>query len=168
MIPPVATRRFRPGDLPALIALFRDTVRRVNIRDYTPEQVAAWAPDDVDPARWETLAGRFTVIAEIDGEIAGFTDLEPDGHVDRFFVHADRQRAGVGKTLLAAIVEEARRLRLGRLFSEVSITARPFFESQGFVVLAEQEVEVRGVRFINYRMERRLDGAASPIQISES
>lgn len=157
MTPTIALRRFRPEDLPALVALFRDTIRRVNIRDYTREQVIAWAPDAVDPARWGTLADRFTIVAESDGVIVGFTDLEPDGHLDRFYVHADRQRLGVGRVMLAAVVEEARRLGLGRVYSEVSITARPFFESQGFVVLARQEVEVRGERFVNYRMERRLD-----------
>jgi putative acetyltransferase len=158
MSPIVTPRRYRPDDLPAIIGLFRDTIRRVNIRDYTREQVMTWAPDVVEPARWETLADRFTIVGESDGLIVGFTDLEPDGHIDRFYVHADRQRLGVGKAMLAAIVDEARRLGLDRVHAEVSITARPFFESQGFAVLAEQEVEVRGVRFINCRMERRLDG----------
>lgn len=150
-------RRYRSDDLPAIVALFRDTVRRVNVLDYTPEQVMAWAPDEIDPVRWAGMADRFTIIAESDGEVVGFTDLEPDGHIDRFFVHADRQRIGVGKVMIAEIVAEADRLGLPRLYSEVSITARPFFESQGFTVLAGQEVEVRGVRFLNYRMERRLN-----------
>jgi putative acetyltransferase len=43
-----------------------------------------------------------------------------------------------------------------RLFAEVSTTARPFFEANGFVVLAPQVVTVRGVDFVNYRMERVL------------
>jgi putative acetyltransferase len=52
---------------------------------------------------------------------------------------------------------EAKRLRLARLFVEASITARPFFETQGFLVLASQVVTCRGADFVNYRMERRLD-----------
>lgn len=155
-------RRIRPDDLPALVDLFRDTVRRVNIRDYTREQVLAWAPDAVDPARWATLLdpSRFAVVAEVDSAPAGFTDLEPDGHVDRFYVHADRQRRGVGRALMDALVAEARRLGAPRMFSEVSVTARPFFEAQGFAVIAEQQVVVRGVAFINYRMERKLGALA--------
>jgi len=42
------------------------------------------------------------------------------------------------------------------LFTEASITARPFFEAQGFAVLAPQVVRCRGVEFVNYRMERVL------------
>lgn len=149
-------RRFRPDDTPALIDLFRDTVRRVNSRDYTPEQVRAWAPDDVDPARWAVLADRYTVVAEVDGRIVGFTDLEANGHIDRFFVHADHQAQGVGRAMLSELVAEAGRLGIPRLYAEVSITARPFFVRHGFVVVAEQEVTVRGVVLTNYRMERLL------------
>ncbi|OWK40348.1 putative acetyltransferase [Fimbriiglobus ruber] len=148
-------RHFRPDDIPTLVALFRDTIRRVNSRDYSPEQVRAWAPDDVDPARWATLTDRFTVVAEMGGHVAGFADLETDGHVDRFFVHADYQRQGVGRALLAALVAEAVRVGMGRLFAEVSITARPFFTRHGFSVLAEQVIQVRGVSMTNFRMERR-------------
>jgi putative acetyltransferase len=86
----------------------------------------------------------------------GFAELEPDGHIDRFYVSADRHRCGVGRTLLDALVREANEQGLHRLFTEASITARPFFETRGFVVLAPQVVICRGVEFRNFRMERLL------------
>ncbi len=162
MIDTLRLRRFRPDDTPTLIALFRDTVRRVNCRDYTPEQVRAWAPDDVDPSRWAVLSDRHTVVAEVDGLIVGFTDLEPDGHIDRFFVHADFQGQGVGRAMLSELVAEAGRLGIARLFAEVSITARPFFVRHGFKVVAEQEVTVRGMVLTNYRMERFVLASDNP------
>ena len=58
--------------------------------------------------------------------------------------------------MLSALIAEARRVGLARLFTEASITARPFFEAHGFTVLAAQVVTCRGVEFVNYRMERRL------------
>lgn len=155
MSQPIILRSFRPDDIPALFELFRGTVQQVNSRDYTPEQLAAWAPVEIDLVRWATLAERYTVVAEVDGTVAGFADLEPDGHIDRFFVHADYQRRGVGMALMRAVSAEAERIGATRLFAEVSITARPFFEGHGFVVLAEQQVMVRGVALTNYRMERR-------------
>jgi GNAT superfamily N-acetyltransferase len=137
-----------------LLALFRDTIRRVNCRDYSPEQIAAWASDDIDTVRWAArFGGRFVPVAEEDGRIAGFAELEADGHLDRFYVSADHQRRGVGRLLLDALVGEARRLGIARLFTEASITARPFFERQGFTVLAPQVATCRGVEFVNYRME---------------
>lgn len=152
---PILIRPFRAEDIPVLFAMFLDTVRRVNSRDYAIEQVRAWAPGEFNAARWATLADRFTVVAEIGGEVVGFADLEPDGHIDRFFVHADHQGCGVGRVIMQALVMEAERAGINRLFAEVSITARPFFERYGFIVLAEQEVLIRGVALTNYRMERR-------------
>ena len=153
----VTLRPYRREDAPALLALFRDTIRRVNSRDYSPAQVAAWASDDIDTVAWfGRFTGRFVPVAEESGRPVGFAELEPDGHVDRVYVSADRQRRGVGRQLLAAIVAEAQRAGLARLFTEASITARPFFEAHGFAVLAPQVVRCRGAEFVNYRMERVL------------
>ena len=153
----ITLRPYRPDDSPALLALFRDTVRRVNTRDYSSEQIRAWASEEIDTSQWTArFEGRFVVVAEEAHQPVGFTDLEPSGHIDRFFVSADHQRRGIGATLLAAVIAESRRLELPRLHTEASLTARPFFESQGFTTLASQVVVCRGVEFVNFRMERRL------------
>ena len=155
-------RPYRPDDAPALLALFRDTIRRVNVRDYTPEQIRAWASDDIDPVAWAgRFDGRYVVVAEAAGRPVGFIELEPDGHIDRLYVSADHQGQGIGRQLLTAVVAEARRRGIARLFVEASITARPFFEAQGFVVLAPQVVTLRGVELVNYRMGQVL-GATGP------
>jgi putative acetyltransferase len=155
----ITLRPYQRDDAPALLALFRDTIRRVNSRDYSPAQVAAWASDDIDTASWfGRFTGRFVPVAEEASRPVGFAELEPDGHIGRVYVSADHQRRGIGRQLLAAVVAEARRVGLARLFTEASITARPFFEAQGFVVLAPQVVRCRGVEFVNYRMERVLAG----------
>jgi putative acetyltransferase len=157
----ITLRPYRPDDAPALLALFRDTIRRVNIRDYSPAQVAAWASDDIDPVTWaERFNGRFVPVAEESGRPVGFAELEAGGHIDRVYV-SDHQRRGIARRLLAAVVAEARRVGLTRLFTEASITARPFFEAEGFVVLASQVVTCRGVEFVNYRMERFLDESST-------
>lgn len=41
-------RRYREEDLPQIVTLFYETVHHVNIRDYTPKQVDAWATGAVD------------------------------------------------------------------------------------------------------------------------
>lgn len=153
----VTSRPYRPDDAAPLLALFRDTIRRVNARDYSPDQIRAWASDDIDPNDWAgRFAGRFVVVAEEEAQVAGFAELEAHGHIDRVYVSADHQGKGVGGALLEALVAEARRLGLTRLFVEASITARPFFEAKDFTVLTQQVVTLRGVEFVNYRMERLL------------
>ena len=153
----VTLRLYKPDDAPALLALFRDTIRRVNARDYSPEQIRAWASDDIDPVVWMgRFMGRFVIVADEAGQPVGFAELESDGHIDRMYVSADHQGQGIGRQLLAAVVAEARRLGLARLFVEASLTARPFFEARGFTVLTPQVVTCREVEFVNYRMERGL------------
>ena len=153
----VTLRLYKSDDAPVLLALFRDTIRRVNARDYSPEQIRAWASDDIDPVVWmDRFMGRFVIVADEAGQPVGFTELESDGHIDRMYVSADHQGQGIGRQLLAAVVAEARRLGLARLFVEASLTARPFFEARGFTVLTPQVVTCREVEFVNYRMERGL------------
>ena len=55
---------------------------------------------------------------------------------------------------MAAVIAEARRLGIEWLHVEASITAREFFESHGFAVLARQTVKSRGVEMENFRMVR--------------
>lgn len=150
-------RMARATDAGPLLELFKDTIRRVNCRDYGSDQIAAWT-SGILPEIWATrLAARWCVVAQMNDDptrLGGFADLEADGHLDRFYVSADYQRMGIGRALLAAVMQRATELRLPRVYSEVSITGRPFFLSQGFRVLTDQLVYSRGAVFLNYRMER--------------
>ena len=86
-------RPYRSEDAAALLALFRDTIRRVNASDYGPEEIRAWSSDHIDPAAWAArFTAQFVPVAECGGQIAGFASLEVDGHVDRLYVSADHQR----------------------------------------------------------------------------
>jgi len=155
-------RRFQEEDTPAVMRLFFETVHAVNCADYSAEQLDAWAPqplEEMDQRRWSTtLRNNFTFVAELKGDVIGFGELEPNGHIDRFYCHKNFQRQGVGILILRAIEDKAELLQLERLIAEVSITARPFFASKGFREICEQEVEVRGVTMRNYVMEKLLDG----------
>ena len=99
-------------------------------------------------------------VAELDGVIVGYSDVQSSGLVDHFFCHHAYQGQGVGRALMAHVFKQAKEKGLTRLYSEVSITARPFFEHMGFSVLKEQQVEVRGAILTNYVMERAYDGSA--------
>jgi len=151
-------RPYRDEDAPALLDLFRETVRRINARDYAPHQIQAWASDEIDPATWAgRFTGRYVIVAEEQGTPVGFAELEPNGHIDRVYVSADHQGLGIGRALMDAVIAQAERQGLPRLFVEASITARSFFEGLGFVLIAPQVVTLRGVEFVNYRMERRVE-----------
>ena len=73
------------------------------------------------------------------------------------FVDPAHQGRGVARMLLAYIETRAQDQGIGRLFTEASITARPFFEKCGFDLIAEQEVLLRGQTFTNFRMVKTLN-----------
>jgi putative acetyltransferase len=154
--PLVALRRYRPGDAGPILALFRDTIRRVNRRDYTPAQVEAWAQPGVTVHAWAARLRDATFVVEADGQIVAFAELDPDGHVDCFFCHADWQGQGLGSMLMEHLAREARAAGAPSLYAEVSLTARPFFERHGFAVEVQQEVPVGNERLANFRMRRSL------------
>lgn len=148
-----------PDDAAATLAAFRTAVRVTAAEVYTPEQVAAWlGPDDADPAAWDARRrAAWTVVADIDGAVVGFTDLLPDGLVDMLFVHPDAGGRGVARALLTAVEDEARARGTTGLRTYASRRARPVFERLGWVVTVDrQDNTARGVVVPNYEMRRDL------------
>lgn len=133
--------------------LFFNTIRAINSRDYSAEQVAAWAPDDVCDQRWmDKIASIKPVVAVIGETIVGYTDLQPDGYIDHFYTHHAWQGHGVGTCMLNYLKNLATQLGINRLYSHVSITARPFFEKHGFELVRQRRLETRGQSLINYEL----------------
>lgn len=153
----VTLRPYRVEDAATLLELFRNTVQQVNSADYSPEQIRAWASDEIVLSDWsKRFEGRLAYVAERDSLPVGFTDMTSHGHIDRFFVSSKHQRCGIGRALLARVIHDAQQLGLHSVNADVSITARPFFEAHRFRVLTQQTVQSRGVDFINFRMERTI------------
>lgn len=155
---PLRVRRFRPSDAEVLRRLFYETVHAVNRRDYSPAALDAWAPRAYDVEAWNaSFRERTTFVAERDGRIAGFAELEHGGtRIGRFYVGKDDQRSGVGSALYDALETEARWRGVATLTVKASITARPFFERVGFGNARQQSVERRGVALTNFAMEKAL------------
>ena len=150
-------RDYKQADAPAIARLFYETIHSVNRADYSEEQVEAWAPSVPDPDEWHSrMVDRRTLVAEEGGEVVGFAELEGDGHLDMLYARGNAVGRGVGRRLYEAVEWEARNQGLSRIFTEASITARPFFAMQGFRVVLEQTVVRRGVSLTNYIMEKDL------------
>ena len=150
-------RPYRAADASGTLAVFLLAVRETAAAHYDAQQVAVWAPDDIDLAEWaRARAAVATLVAEIDGKIVGFTDLDRAGHVDMLFVLPSFGRRGVASALLETVLADARQAGLAALTVEASLTARAFFERNGFVVVVLQQVERKGVRLTNFRMRLEL------------
>jgi putative acetyltransferase len=151
----VDIRPYAPEDLDAAIEVFLRAIRETCAAHYDARQIAAWA--QADRAEWSARRlAKPTWVAVSAGTIAGFADLEWDGHLDMMFVHPAHQRAGVATALLRQIERAAHEQGIARIHTDASITARPFFERHGFRVVSAQSVSVRGQSFANFRMEKHL------------
>ena len=88
-------------------------------------------PDAVElPA--EQIANGQVIVAELNGQVAGFAALV-DGELDGLFVEPDLWRCGIGTALVHEAAHEARRRGLS-LSVIAGPSARDFYESCGFTV----------------------------------
>lgn len=148
---------FGPQDIPQIARLFTDTVRVINSADYSPEQVATWAPDPPDLDYWRQRLGVLTVfVSRDDSGITGFATFSRDGILDHLYVHKDRQRLGIATELCRRVEDEARKQGFRRMETAASITARPFFERAGYQLIDRQSVQFKGVEFTNFWMVKAL------------
>ncbi len=151
----IEIRKYNESDAPDLWAIFYHTIRNVNSRDYTQAQVEAWAPDNVSPDVWQRKMNAISpFVAEIYGEIVGYADLQDDGLIDHFFCHHEHQGKSIGRHLMEQVMRVGELQGITKFYSEVSITARPFYEKFGFKVVKEQMVEIRGQKLRNFVMEK--------------
>jgi len=151
----ITIRNYTEEDAKALWDIHFHTIRNINIRDYSKAQVEAWAPDYLDMSIWrKRMKALNPFLAVIDGIIVGYTDLQPSGLIDHFFCHHNYQGQGVGRALMNHVFNTGNQRKQKRFYSEVSITARPFYEHFGFKVVQEQEMEVRKQKLRNFVMEK--------------
>jgi putative acetyltransferase len=153
----IRIRDYEHSDAVTIVRLFYDTIHSVNKLDYSAEQVQAWAPEIPDAQLWHNrMIAHDTLVAEQAGELLGFAELEPQGHLDMLYCRSDVVGRGVGSHLYGALEAKARTHGLRCIFADVSITARPFFTRCGFNVIQQQMVFRRGVSLTNFKMTKSL------------
>ncbi len=142
-------REYQSSDCEELTKLFYNTVHTVNAKDYTEEQLDAWATGQVDLNKWDqSLREHYSIVAVENEMLVSFGDIDESGYLDHLFVHADYQGKGTG-TMICNRLEQA---VSGNIITHASITARPFFEKRGYRVVKEQQVERQGVFLTNFEM----------------
>lgn len=159
-------REIKAKDLEVIVTLFKETVHHVNAKDYSTEQLLVWAPHHIHQGdnRWKSLLDNIAYLVEIDDVIVGFADITSEGYLDRLFVHKDYQRQGIASQLVKKLESLLLLRRVKKITTEASITAKPFFERMGYLVVKEQnKPRPGGVTLTNFLMEKRLDGR--PINI---
>ena len=75
--------------------LFYSSVHAIDSSIYSEAQKDVWAPTPIDYGRWNLLLNN--------DQVAGFIELESDGHIDCAYVSPEFQKQGVATALLKHI-----------------------------------------------------------------
>jgi putative acetyltransferase len=150
-------RVITPSDIPEINKLFQETILIVNRKDYSIEEVEDWASCGDNVSWQELFTEQHYILAEgHEGKIVGFASINDTGYLHTMFVHKDFQHQGIATLLYHALEKYAKKKGAEEITSEVSITARPFFEKQGFSVNEEQKRKANRLSLTNYKMSKRL------------
>jgi putative acetyltransferase len=151
-------RRYQEGEENAIWNIVFCATRESIARDYHPDLINRWAPHDKDMDEWANrIAEQNPFVAIVDGLPVGMAELEDTGFIDYFYVHPEFQGVGVGKALLAAIEDESARLGVSRIYADVSVTAKSFFSSRGFIVVESRSNTILGHSAPNFAMSKQIN-----------
>ncbi len=144
-------------DLAEIRNLYSQTVRQINSKDYTQQEIEVWASTSDDPQSFvKSIKNQYFIIAETGFEIAGFASIEKNGYLDFMYVHKDHQRSGIGRKLLEEIERKAGEQNNYEVFAYVSRTAKKFFEKSGYQHRGNKTDIFKGVVFINSIMVKKI------------
>ena len=181
MIPITPTiRKAVTKDIPALTQLMEASVRRLNIRDYTPQQVES-ALEYAFVIDRQLIDGGTYYVAEVGGEIAGcggwsrnstlagenqspcdngYRQVGSPGDAAKIravFVHPHYERQGIGRRLMQISEMAARQAGVTRLELLATLTGEPLYRQCGFTPLEWVTVTLPdGISLQGVQMEKRL------------
>jgi len=138
-------RPFLPADAATLAALLRASVDELAADDYDDAQREAWTSEaDDEEAFGARLAGELTIVALVEGEIAGFASLRDNATFDMLYVRHDLARRGIGSALADAIEKLAAARGTKTLSVDASDSARDFFAARGYTAQRRNTIEISG------------------------
>lgn len=144
------------SDADEITRLFRDTIQSINSTDYSELEIEAWSSAWLNFEKWQQkIESQYFLKATKDNKIVGFSSLTPDGYLDLMYTHKDYHQQGIASNLLGKTERKAKEQGNTEIFSDVSITAREFFERHGFVLVTQQANNAAG-KLINYRMIKKI------------
>ncbi len=142
------------SDVPALVALARDTWRRHYPSIISEAQIEYMLAQRYDEAAIRAQIGlpdTWWDVMKQDGALAGFAQYERSGadaiKLDKIYVGYDRRGQGLGSLLLRHVESEARAKGARRLYLQVNknnVSAIGAYRRNGFEVAREVVVDIGG------------------------
>jgi len=149
-------RKFRASDAIAVSRMHRETIRKINNKDYSKRQIEVWSGRTTAKKFVDSMKYRLRFVAIDNGKIIGFGDFAKDGKFNALYVHNKYIRKGVGEKLLKKMEREALKMGFKKFTVNSSLTAKYFYKSQGYKVIRKTIFRRPGLNLEVYKMEKRL------------
>ncbi len=124
-------RTFRPKDAHECSFLIRETLRKVNRKDY-PQEVISFLSNEMSPKKMLKISKeRHFLVAVKNKNIIGTGTIE-DGTIQTVFVHPNFLGKNVGSTLMNSLEEFSLKSGKRKISLYSSITAVEFYNKLGY------------------------------------
>ncbi|WP_408097523.1 GNAT family N-acetyltransferase [Peredibacter sp. HCB2-198] len=147
----INVRRALHSDAQNIIDSHVRSIREICFKDYTPEQIEAWAGRKFKPELWwQTIDRDYVWVVEVNSQVRGFAHLafmdKDTAEVLGLYLAPEAKGLGAGKTLFNILRSEAKSQGVKKLQLHATLTAKTFYETFGFIQTAGLDsVEMRGV-----------------------
>lgn len=154
---PFMIRPLEPADQSSLLhKVFVRAIQQTAKRDYSEEQLNAWANNRNQEEFAKLLHSGVTVIAENHGNPIAFAQLHPITTVHMLYVDPEWSGLGIATLLCQYLEDEARIIGANHLTTLASHTAKRFFESMGYRAQKTETVTLNSVSLEHIYMEKKL------------
>lgn len=148
-------RRLLDDEYDNVVKLITQTVHTVCAKDYTKEELDAWAPENFDINKFRgNLSGCLNLAAFEKEMLVGFISVERSGYINRLYTHKDFLRRGIATALFKRAEDWARLKGIRELSLDSSKTAEGFYLKMGFKKSGLSVINHGGVVFRNTVMKK--------------
>ena len=137
--------------------VYINAIQEIGPLSYTDQQIAAWSSLAVLPGVLDESLEKGKGLVSFEGkEIAAFAVRYPLNRLALLYCRASFSRRGHATRLLNYIEFKAWEEGQKNLYTEASILSYPLLVKRGWDVIRNEFIEIGGVRFKRYRMQKEL------------
>jgi GNAT superfamily N-acetyltransferase len=159
--PETVVRPARVSDVDQIFRVHSDSIRTLCRARYGEREIAAWIAFRPSDSYRLAFASRELFVAEWQGRIVGFGQLDPRrGEIEACYVAPEAIRSGIGAMLLARMEKAARRHGHSVVQLNSTLNAETFYARMGYRRLGPARHRVAAdVELDCVRMEKPLEKA---------